>query len=420
MYSIKQLKNGLRILTVPSQGTQAVTVLVFAGAGSRYETREERGISHFLEHMFFKGGKKYTNTKEVSMAIDGIGGEFNAFTGKEYAGYYVKAAVEHTELACDVLSDMLLHATFPTEEIDKERGVIMEEMKMYEDTPMYQVGWHFENLMYGDNSLGWDTIGTKELIMGVTQDMFKKHQEQLYVTDNTIVVMAGNITEDKAIELGEQYFGKLPKGERQTFEPHDGYGNKQVLLRTKKTEQSHLCIGVPAYPARSKHQFALRLLSVILGGNMSSRMFLNVREAKGLCYYIRTGVDEYKDAGELSTSAGVDKTRLDEAITAIVQQYKLIAAEGITADELKRAKAYVLGHMALEFEDSEELAHFFGRQSLIYDETWSIEQYKEKYSAVTVDEVNALATELFQPENYRMVVIGDESDEERLKGLLYG
>ncbi|MDD3897152.1 MAG: pitrilysin family protein, partial [Candidatus Peribacteraceae bacterium] len=164
MYSIQKLTSGLRVLTAPSEGTASATVMVFAGAGSRYEQNSERGISHFLEHMFFKGGKKYKNTKEVSVAIDGVGGEFNAFTGKEYAGYYVKVASEHLELGCDVLSDMLLHATFPAEDIERERGVIIEEERMYQDTPMYRAGWDFELLLYGDQPLGWDTIGTEEVI----------------------------------------------------------------------------------------------------------------------------------------------------------------------------------------------------------------------------------------------------------------
>ena len=175
MYTLDTLPSGLRVLTSPVQGTAAVTVMVFAGAGSRYEKNSERGISHFLEHMFFKGGKKYKTTEEVSAAIDGVGGDFNAFTGKEYAGYYVKVAAAQADMACDVLSDMLLHASFPQEEINKERGVIMEEERMYQDTPMYRAGWDFEEVLFGDHPLGWDTIGTEEVIMNVQQADFQKH-----------------------------------------------------------------------------------------------------------------------------------------------------------------------------------------------------------------------------------------------------
>ncbi len=183
MYTLNTLPSGLRVLTAPVDGTASVTVMLFAGAGSRYEKQSDRGISHFLEHMFFKGGKKYKTTQEVSAAIDGVGGDFNAFTGKEYAGYYVKVASEEKRLACDVLSDMLLHAYFPPEEIDKERGVIMEEERMYQDTPMYRAGWDFEELLFGDHPLGWDTIGTEKVIMSVTQADFQKHKEIIYLLE---------------------------------------------------------------------------------------------------------------------------------------------------------------------------------------------------------------------------------------------
>ena len=208
-FSLSRLTSGLPILTAPSDGTASVTVLVFIGAGSRYEKEEERGMSHFLEHMFFKGGKKYTNTKEVSAAIDGVGGEFNAFTAKEYAGYYVKIAAEHVELACDVLSDMLLHASFPSKEIDKERGVIIEEERMYQDTPMYRVAWDFEELIFGNHPLGWDTIGTEKVIMSVKQEDFQKHKNALYTPDNAVVTFAGKIHETRAMELGQRFFCDL-------------------------------------------------------------------------------------------------------------------------------------------------------------------------------------------------------------------
>jgi predicted Zn-dependent peptidase len=206
MFRKTTLQSGLRVVTEKLEGTKAVTVLVLAGAGSRYETQEIRGISHFLEHMFFKGAKKYKNTKEVSEAIDSVGGMFNAFTGKEYAGYYVKVASENLEVACDVLSDMLVRATFPQEEIEKERGVILEEYNMYQDTPMYQIGWNFESLIFGDQPLGWDQIGTKELIKTVNNEDFVKYRNELYTPDNIVVAISGNIAHEKAVEMVQKYF----------------------------------------------------------------------------------------------------------------------------------------------------------------------------------------------------------------------
>ncbi len=418
MFTIDRLPSGLPVLTAPIDGTAAVTVMVFAGAGSRYETNEERGISHFLEHMFFKGGKKYTNTKEVSAAIDGVGGDFNAFTGKEYAGYYVKVAAPEVELACDVLSDMLLHASFPQEEIEKERGVIMEEERMYQDTPMYRAGWDFEELLYGDHPLGWDTIGTEKVIMGVQQADFKKHRDELYTPGNLVIAFAGKITPKEAMALAKKFFGPIAGKSDRRFTAFTQYGKKRVFLRDKNTEQSHLVIGVPGVSALSEDHFAERLLAVILGGNMSSRMFLNIREAKGLCYYISTEVDSYLDAGSLSTRAGVDQSRLHEAIAAIIREYEECATSGVTQEELDRAKAFFRGKTTLGMEDCEERAHFIGKQQLLYPKTRSMEEYLAEIDRVTLAQVNALAKKLLKKNELRLVVIGKGQTEEGLLQLL--
>lgn len=418
MFTVSSLPSGLPVLTSQSDSTESVTVLVFAGAGSRYETQEERGISHFLEHMFFKGGKKYRNTREVSAAIDGVGGDFNAFTGKEYAGYYVKVSADQTRLACDVISDMLLHATFPPEEIEKERGVIMEEERMYQDTPMYRSGWDFEELLFGDHPLGWDTIGTEKVIRSVQQKDFESHKRTLYTPQNLVVTFAGNISPKDAFAFSEEFFAPISGKKERRFPPFTSYGKNKVFLRTKNTEQAHLVLGMPGVPALDKDHFAQKLLAVVLGGNMSSRMFLNIREAKGLCYYIATDVDSYLDAGSLSTRAGVDQSRLHEAITAIVREYDLCAKDGVTEEELARAKAFLKGKITLSLEDSEERAHFFGKQQLLYPKTRDIPEYFAEIDRVTLPQVNALASRLLKKEELRLTVIGKETDEARLEQLL--
>ena len=418
MYCLQTLPSGLRILTAPSDGTKAVTVNIFVGAGSRYEEESERGISHFLEHMFFKGGKKYTSTKEVSIALDGVGGEFNAFTGKEYAGYYVKIASAHLDIACDVLSDMLLHATFPQEEIEKERGVIMEEERMYQDTPMYRAGWDFEELIFGDHPLGWDTIGKEEVIRTVSQKDFQHHKDILYTVDNVVISFAGNIKEDAAIALGQKYFTKIDGKRQRAFQPFKIFGKNRVFLRTKSTEQSHIVLGVPGLSALDPNYFTQKILAIILGGNMSSRMFLNVREARGLCYYIATDVDNYLDAGSLSTGAGVDTSRLEEAIKAIKHEYLSCAQSGVTDEELLRAKEYLKGKITLNLEDSEERAHFFGKQALLYSSIRDLPEYFAEVEKVTVRNINTLAAKLLTPEELRLVVIGKEKDPTKLEALL--
>ena len=418
MYNVKTLSSGLRILTAPSEGTASVTIMAFVGAGSRYEKPKERGMSHFLEHMFFKGGKKYRTTKEVSEAIDGVGGEFNAFTGKEYAGYYVKVAAKQAELACDVLSDMLLHASFLREEIEKERGVITEEERMYQDTPMYRVGWDFELLLYGDQPLGWDTIGTQEVIKRVQQRDFQMYKGRLYTPDNVVFVFAGSVDEERSRALSKRFFSPLEGKKTREYSAFTRYGSDRVFVRKKKTEQSHIVLGVPGIPALDDNHFAHKLLAIILGGSMSSRMFLNIREARGLCYYIATETDSYLDAGALSTRAGVDQSRLGEAITAIKDEYLRCAADGITHEELHRAKEYLKGKMTLSLEDSEERAHFFGRQELLYPKTRTVEEYFSEIEKVSRAQVNALAARLLKSEELRLVVIGDVKEKRELEALL--
>lgn len=419
MFEKTTFDNGLRLVTEKLPGTKAVTVLVLVGAGSRYESEELRGIAHFLEHMFFKGAEKYKDTKEVSEAIDSIGGEFNAFTGKEYAGYYVKVAADKVEVACDVLSDMLLRAKFEQAEIEKERGVILEEYNMYQDTPMYQIGWNFEQLIFGDQPLGWDQIGTKELIRTVNNEDFCKLHGELYTPDNTVVAIAGNVSGDEAKRLVEKYFDMKPGKKAYDFEPLDKEkAGRKIYLKEKKTEQAHIAVGFPGYPEGHEDHWAKRLLAVILGGNMSSRMFLGVREAKGLCYYIHTSTDNYSDAGAIVTNAGVDLTRIDDAITGVVEEYRKVIADGVTEAELAKAKAYLKGKTVLNLEDCEEYAHLLAKYELLRGGAKDPEDVFALVDSVTVEDVNRVAKDLFKEEEMRLAVIGPYNDEERFLKLM--
>ncbi len=419
MHKKTTLKNGLRIITQPLKSTQSVTVLILTKAGSRCETQDIRGLSHFLEHMFFKGGDKYPDTKAVSEAIDSVGGEFNAFTGKEYVGYYVKVASAHKDVAMGVLSDMLLTAKFDPKEIDKERGVILEELNMYQDTPMYQVGWDFEKLMFGNQPLGWDQIGLKEVIQRVGHDDFRAYEEKLYRPDNLVITVAGDIEHEEAEAAIEKYF---PMEARETefawdpVKPNDS--EERVILQKKKTEQGHIVVGVPGYPEDHDDSMAMKMLGIVLGGNMSSRMFLNVREAKGLAYYVQTTTDDYTDAGVLSTRAGVDLKRVDLAVEAIVEQYHLVRDEGVPEAELQKAKDYLKGKMVLKLEDSEEFAHLLAKYEVLYGEVRTPEEITKEIDAVTVKDVGRVAKDLFQEGRLYMAGIGPWTDEGRFGKLL--
>ena len=408
MHRKTTLANGLRVVTETIEGTKAVTALVLVKAGSRWESKEINGLSHFLEHMFFKGAKKYKNAKAVAEAIDSVGGEFNAFTGKEYAGYYVKVAAEQVTLAMDVLSDMMLHANLAEEEIEKERGVILEEYNMYQDTPMYQIGWDFERLVFGDQPMGWDQIGTKELIRGVTHEDFADYWEKLYSADNCVVSVVGNIEEDVALDLIEKKFKFDSREKGLEFEPFkEGLADKKENIHKKKTEQVHLVCGAFGVPEMHEDHFAKQVLAVILGGGMSSRMFQSVREQKGLCYYIRTTTDDYTDCGAISTGAGVDTKRVKEALDAIREEYRLVREEDVPEAELKKAKEYMKGKIILKLEDSEEMAHLLGKYELLYGKVRDMDEVLEGIEKVSVADVRRVAEGLLQEENIKTAVIGE-------------
>lgn len=413
----KKLANGLTLQAVEMPGTNVVTTLILVGAGSRYETKDIAGISHFLEHMFFKGAKKYKTPKEVSEAVDSFGGEFNAFTGKEYAGYYVKSGKENLAKSVDVLSDMLLHSRFPKEEIEKERGVILEEMAMYMDAPMYQITWDFEQLVFGDQPLGRDQIGTRELIKTVTQEQFKEYQASLYVPSNTVITIAGCVSA-KDLQLLEESFSFKDTKPTRTLGKLENLDTPKFGFRTKKTEQFHLSFGVQSVAENDERYAASKVLATVLGGNMSSRMFQNVREEKGLCYSIRTYIEEFTDTGLLTTRAGVKLDDVLKAVEAIRYEYDTIRDKGISAEELQNAKNYISGKTDLATEDTEDVAHHYAKNTLLYKLSESFEEWKALVGKVTVEEVNTLAKELLQPKNFRLAGIGPEIDEEAVGDLL--
>lgn len=420
MHQKTTLPNGLRIVTESLPGTQSVTALVLTKAGSRCEDKNINGVSHFLEHMFFKGANKYKTAKEVSEAIDGIGGEFNAFTSKEYAGYYVKLAAHHKELALDVISDMLLNARFDQEEIEKERGVILEEINMYQDTPMYQVAWDFERALFGDQPLGWDEGGPKDVIKVLQRDDFVAYKESLYTTDNMLVCLAGAVEHEEVVELVKKYFPMERKEPTRTYHAFEENlpTTERVKLGTKKTEQTHIVVGVKGYPETHPDHYVLKVLSSILGGNMSSRMFLAVREAKGLAYYISCGTEDYLDTGTFYTRAGVDVNRVDDAIKEILVQYELIAKEEVSASELKKGKEFLKGKLTLSLEDSENVAQMHARNELLYDKLRSYEDIATAIDRVTAADVLRVASDLLKKDAVHLAVIGPYEDKARFEALL--
>jgi len=419
MYKKDIFDNKLRFITVPMKNTSAVTVLIFVGAGSRYENRRTSGLSHFLEHMFFKGGKKYPDTKAVSEVIDSVGGDFNAFTSKEFVGYYVKVASKHIDLAMDVLSDMLIEAKFEASEVEKERGVIIEELNMYQDMPIYLVGNDYERLVFGDQPLGWDVIGRVESIKGLKREDFLQYKKDLYTPDNIVLTIAGDFQYDELKKKVERYF-KFKDGKKSCgFEKFDKEKiGDRVFLRKKDTEQVHLILGVESYPLDHPDYETLQAIGIILGGNMSSRLFLSLREDKGLAYYIKTGNTEYLDTGNMSSSAGVDINRIDLSIKLIMDEYERIKNEGVDEKELIKAKEYYKGKMILRLEDSKDVAQLIGIHELLLNRVETPEEAMEKMDRVTTKDIKRVCEDIFKRENLKLALIGPYDDRERFEKLL--
>lgn len=417
----KTLPNGISLVMVPLDNLAAVTTVVLMGVGSRFESDAQQGLAHFVEHMVFKGARKYQSVQAVAQALDAVGGEFNAFTSQEFTGFYTKTAGEYLELGVDVLSDMVLHATFPETELSKEKGVIVEEINMYEDMPMRKVDQVLSNLVYGDTPLGRPIIGTKNTVMNFRREDFLSYRDQFYKGSQCTIVLAGALNPDEALKLVERYFGDLPAGEPYRPQPASiapkNIGER-VLLEEKASEQTHLMLASPGYAIGNPSRHAYRVLATILGGNMSSRLFVSVREEQGLCYYVRANPDIYTDTGLLVVSAGVDNNRLNQAVQAIVKELSRLVQEKVGEEELRRAKQFLLGKTMLAMEDSEQVAEFYGMQDLLEKKIETLDNLEEKIKLVTAEEVQAIARELFQSMQLRLAVIGPHKDAQALDKLL--
>ncbi len=419
MYKKSVLNNGLRIITVSQQSTRAITVLVLVKTGSKYEDKETNGISHFLEHMFFKGTKFRPSPIAVAETLDKVGGVYNAFTGEEYTGYFAKVESSKFELALDWVSDIFLNSTLPEKEIKKERGVIVEEINMLRDHPMSYLQVLWQELLYGDQPAGWNIAGTKENVMKMTRKRLFDYRNSQYTSSNTIICVAGKINSKEAVKSVRKSFAKISKGvSLKKPKVLESQNSPNFLLHHKKTDQTHLCLGVRAYNMFHLARYPTVLLARILGGMMSSRMFVELREKLGLCYYISTSVDANPDTGFLVTQAGVDNKNVEKAISAILKEYEKIFSEEISVIELKKAKDNIKGKMALSLEPSDNLASFYGVQELLEEKTLTPEEIFEMIDKVSTKDILKLAKEIFVPEKLNLALIGPFEDKKKIQKLL--
>jgi predicted Zn-dependent peptidase len=418
-YNLERLGNGLRILTAPMESAQSVTCAIMLAAGSRYETSETNGIAHFAEHMFFKGTERRPTARDISKEIDAIGGEFNAFTGKEYTGYYVKCAAESRDVALDVLVDMLRNSKFADDEIEREKGVIVEEMNMYFDTPRDFIDGVYEELLYGDQPLGWDIIGRKETIRGANRDTFSSYIDRWYQPGRIVVGVGGKIG-DRLHERVEELMGDMPPAE--TGEPApvslNGDRSLQVKIHTKTSDQAHVCLGVHSYPLEHPDRYTLQVLATILGGGMSSRLFTEVRERRGLAYYVYGLNHSYTDAGSLYAQAGVDINRIDDAVSTIAGELRSIAEESVPKDELDKAKSFAKGRFVLQLETSQGLIMFGLRREVLESRTPDPEEILAELDKVTAEDVQRVARDLMADRGLKLAVIGPFDDPSRFEALL--
>jgi len=417
VYERRVLDNRLRVLTANLPHAQSVTCMVMIGAGSRYETPGTNGIAHFCEHMFFKGTERRPTARDIAGEVDAIGGEFNAFTTKESTAYYVKCAAEHRDVALDVLVDMLRHSRFDADEIEREKGVIVEEMNMYFDTPRDYIGGVYDELVYGDKPLGWDIIGRKETVRSATPETFRGYLDRWYHPERIVVGIAGRIGDD-AVERVATLLGDLPSVATGAAEPTRPHADGRVKVFTKASDQAHLIIGVPSYPLQHPDRYSLQLLATVLGGGMSSRLFTEVREKRGLAYYVHGINHSYTDAGSLFSQAGVDIKRIDEAVTTIRAELKKIADEPVPGDELEKSRNFAKGRFVLQIENPQGLIMFGLRREVLERRAPEPEEVLAGISAVTAEDVQRVAQDLIGDDRLRLAVIGPFDDPARFETLL--
>jgi predicted Zn-dependent peptidase len=419
VYERHTLSNGLRVLTAPLGHAQSVACYVMLAAGSRYENASNRGIAHFAEHMFFKGTERRPTARDIAMEVDSIGGEFNAFTSKEYTGYYIRCAGERRDQAFDVLVDMLRNSKFDSEELEREKGVIIEEMNMYVDTPRDYIGSVYEELLFGSNPLGWETLGTKATIEGASRETFLDYLGEWYRPSRMVVGCAGAVGDD-LMSMLEGLVGDIPDGAtgaptaatiEETTEP-------RVRIHRKDSDQANVALGVPSYPVGHPDRYALQLLGTVLGTGMSSRLFLEVRERRGLAYYVFAFNNSFTDAGTLYAQAGVDLKRTEEAVKVIADEFKKLAGEQVPSVELEKARALAKGRFVLQTESPNGLLVSGLRREVLEGRAAEPTEILAGLDAVTAEDIQRVAQDVIGGSGLRCAVIGPFDDEDAFAALL--
>ena len=412
------LPNGLRILTSTFRHTNAVSIIFLFGAGSRYETPELAGASHLFEHLLFKGTPTRPTPRQISEVVEGVGGSLIAFTDREVTGYWCRLAQPHYREGIDLLSDMALNSLFRDEDIDKEKQVVYEEIRASFDSPGARTSMLLDELLWPNQPMGRDIAGTVESVGAISRDEMRKYLETQYVASNTVIAVAGNIEHDDVVEQLTELLGGLQDGEILPMYPFESKTDgPRVALEHRPTEQAHIAFGLPGFSQDDPDRYALALMSVILGESMSSRLFEEVREQRGLAYDIHSGVAFYSDCGAFIIESGIDPARIDEAIPVILGELGKMR-DGVTEAEWAQARELTKGRMMLRMEESRAVTSFLGIQELLRDKVESVDAVIEKIEAVTLDDIKRGANRIISAENLVLAVGGPCDDASRFEKLL--
>ena len=396
---------------VPMQNSEAVTIQVLVGVGSNNETKKINGISHFLEHLFFKGTKKRPNPGDIDEEIDRIGASHNAFTTKEMTGFWIKSSVRDFDLSFDIISDIILNSLFKEEEIKKERGVILQEISMYDDNPQQKVLRILPFIMYGDQPMGRGTLGTKDSVGKINRKNILEYRNNNYIPKNLVIVVSGGIDTDSVFKKINAVFSEIKKEDNgDKFEFSDSQSEPKIKIFDKKIDQSHLAVGVKTFDMFDERRYALSILSAILGEKTSSRLFMEIRQKLGLAYYVWSIMWLMPKTGMLIMRAGVSHENMEKVIKKIIGIINDIKNKGVTKKELEDTKSHIRGQMALSLETSDQVAAFFGEQELFYSKMMQPEEVLERIEKVTQDDILKVAGDIFKPEKISMAVIGNHPD----------
>ena len=418
MYQKTILDNGLRLITATMPHTSSVSICIFIGVGSRYETEPQAGISHFIEHLCFKGTLKRTTAREISEAIEGVGGILNGGTDKELTLYWCKVAQHHFHLALDVLADMLLHSRFDPADIERERQVIIEEINMGKDSPSQLVNMLIDELLWPEHPLGRDIAGSKESVAAITRDMMLDYLAHQYLPSNTVVGIAGALQhQEMATAVGQALGDWADQQPRPGYSAYKEQKFPRMHIERKDTEQAHLCLALTGLPLLHPKRFTLDLLNVILGEGMSSRLFAEIRDRLGLAYSIHSYVEHFLDTGSVTIYAGVEPKNLPVAIKAILEQLSQLK-ETVPEAELTKAKELSKGRLLLRMEDNRSVAGWMGGQEILTNRILSVEQIVSIIDAITTEELRQLARELLIDSQLRLAVVGPVAGDEPLEELL--